>query len=148
VGQNLGARRPERAVKSGWLVVSIAEAFTILSAGAILIWAENIIGVFTNEPALIELASRFLRIAAFSYMVIGFIAVFTQSIAGAGDTLPPMIISITIIWAIMVPVAFFLSQVAGLGADGVRWAIVVAWAFGAIIYTLYFHTGRWRRKRI
>jgi Na+-driven multidrug efflux pump len=52
------------------------------------------------------------------------------------------------IWAVQLPLAFFLSRDGGLGVFGIRWAIVVTTLAGAVAYTVYFKLGRWKSKRI
>jgi putative MATE family efflux protein len=148
VGQNLGADQPRRAEKSGWLAVGLMEAFMIAFSGVILLRAENIVGIFTAEPDLVALGSIFLRIATAGYLLFGFVLVFQDCIAGAGDTLPTMIVSIAMIWVIQLPLAFFLPGVANLGVFGVRWAIVVSIFSGAIFYVIYFMLGRWKAKKV
>jgi putative MATE family efflux protein len=148
VGQNLGARQPERAEKSAWTALGFVEAFTVCCAIVILLWAENVVSVFNNEPGLVDIGSLFLRIAAVSYVVIGLVAVLQNSIAGAGDTLPNMIISIGMIWVVTVPLAFLLPQIGDLGVLGVRWAMVAGMAGGAAAYVIYFRLGRWKKKKV
>ncbi len=148
VGQNLGAGQPERATKSAWLAVSFVEAFMVACSTVILLWAENIIAIFTTEPALIELGGTFLRIATASYLVMAFSSVLQNCIAGAGDTLPNMVVSITAVWAVQLPLAFFLPRVGNLGIYGVRWAMVANTFTGAIAYTTYFVLGRWKTKKV
>jgi Na+-driven multidrug efflux pump len=115
---------------------------------AILVWAENIIHIFSIEPDLVELTGVFLRIAAVGYSVIGFVYVLQSCISGAGDTLPPMIFSLFMIWVVQLPLASLLPRVTDLGVYGVRWAIVAGMLAGAAAYATYFRSGRWRRKRI
>jgi len=148
VGQNLGAHHPERAVKSGWLGAGFVEVVMLIGSTAILLWAENIVRVFSTEPGLVELASIFLRIAVAGYVVLGFTTVLQHCISGAGDTLPPMLATLLIIWVVQIPLAFFLSQGTGFGVYGVRWAIAVSMLVGAVIYITYFRLGRWKLKRI
>ena len=148
VGQNLGADQPRRAEKSGWLAAGLMEAFMIAFSGVILLRAENVVGIFTADPDLVTLGSIFLRIATAGYLLFGFVLVFQDCIAGAGDTLPTMIVSIAMIWMIQLPLAFFLPGVANLGVYGVRWAIVVSIFSGAIFYVIYFMLGRWKAKKV
>ena len=148
LGQNLGAGRPERAEKNGWLALGYLEAFMVACSAAILLWAENIMGIFTSDPALLEISSIFLRIAAAAFLVLAFVSVFQQCIAGAGDTVPNMIISIAMVWVVLLPLAYGLSQYTDLGVYGVRWAIVASTLAGAIAYTVYFKMGRWKVKKV
>jgi putative MATE family efflux protein len=148
VGQNLGAGQPERAERSGWLAVGVVEGFMLICAAAVLLWAENIVGIFSTEPGLVDVASAFLRIAAAGYLVVGFIAVLQQSISGAGETLPAMLVSVATVWMVQLPLAFLLPRVTGLGVYGIRWAIVAGMVVGAVTYATYFRLGRWKHKSI
>ncbi len=147
-GQNLGAKQPERAEKSAWLAVGFMEGFMVICSVAILLWAENIIRVFNTEPGLVEIASTFLRIATASYLLLGFTVILRHCLSGAGDTLPPMLLTLLMIWVVQLPLAFFLPQVTNLGMYGIRWAIVAGVVVGAVAYTIYFRLGRWKRKKI
>ncbi|MFC2056092.1 MATE family efflux transporter [Chloroflexota bacterium] len=147
-GQNLGARQPDRAEKSGWLATGVAEGFTLIAALVILLWAENIIRIFNSEPDLVQLASVFLRIHAAAYLMSGFYFVLSHTISGAGDTLPPMLVTLLSFWLVQLPLAFLLPRVTDLGVYGVRWAIVAGIITGAITYIVYFKVGRWKRKNV
>jgi len=148
VGQNLGAKEPERAAKSGWMAVALAQGVAIVLAIVVLIWAEPLIRVFNSEPDVVALAGNFLRIAAAGYMFMGFYFVMQNAISGAGDTLPPMLISLLNFWLVQIPLAYFLSRNTDLEVYGVRWAIVVGWVVGAAAYAAYFAKGRWKHKRV
>jgi len=148
VGQNLGAHQPERAEKGAWMAVGFVEVFLIACSLAILLWAESIMGVFTRDLEVIRLGALFLRVGTAGYVVLSPGSVLQSCIAGAGDTLPNLIISVGIIWCIQLPLAFVLPKVGGLGVAGVRWAIAISTMAGAIAYAAYFKSGRWKTKRI
>jgi len=147
-GQNLGAQQPGRAEKGGWLATGMMEGLMVISVLAILLWPESIIRIFSPEPDLLDIASNFLMIAAAGYIMMGFVAVLMQCLSGVGDTLPPMVISILMVWVVQLPLAFLLPQIADLGVYGVRWAIAAGTITGAIAYIIYFRMGRWKRKRV
>jgi putative MATE family efflux protein len=147
-GQNLGARQPVRAEKTGWLGASFLAGVMLVVSLVVLLWAENIVSIFTADAQLVEITSTFLRIASAGYLVMGITAALQQCVNGAGDTLIPMVIMLLNMWAVQVPLAYFLPKVTGLGVFGVRWAIVAGAATSAIIYTIYFRLGRWKNKRV
>jgi len=147
-GQNLGAGQPERAEKGGWLAAGIAEVFTFIASIVILVWAESIISIFNSEPDMVKLASVFLRIHAAGYIVMGLSFVLQHCISGAGDTLPPMLITLLNFWLVQIPLVFFLPQFTNLGVYGVRWAMVAGMLVGAVAYITYFRLGRWKRKKV
>lgn len=145
-GQNLGAKQPERAERTGWLAAGLLSGVMLIISLAILLWAENIVRIFSTEPELVELASTFIRIAVAGYIVMGLTAALRQCINGAGDTLVPMVVMLLNMWLVQVPLAFFLPRFTSLGVYGVRWAIVAGMASEAIVYTIYFRLGRWKHK--
>jgi putative MATE family efflux protein len=148
VGQNLGAKQPKRAEKSGWLAVGFSEVLMVLCSAVILVWAEDIVRVFNREPLLVDTTSLFLRIAVVGYLVQGFSIVLMQAISGAGDTIPPMLISVLTSWGFQLPLAYILSRYTHLGFLGVRWALALGIIASSLAFTLYFLLGRWKRKRI
>ena len=147
-GQNLGAGQPERAEKSGWLAAGLVEGVMLIGSAAILLWSGSIVGIFSPEPGLVGLTSTFLKIAIAGYLVMGFAAVLGQCLMGVGDTLPPMLVSLVIMWVVQIPLAYFLPKVTDLGVYGVRWAMVAGIFVGAVTFTTYFRLGRWKRKKV
>ena len=148
VGQNLGAKQPEQAAKSGWLAAGLAEIFMVICSVDILLFPEVVIGIFSTEPDLVEITADFLRIAVAGYLVLGLTAVLQQSISGAGDTIPPMLISLALVWGIQLPLALIVLRITDFGVYGIRWAIVTGMVAGAMAYIVYFRTGRWKRKKV
>jgi putative MATE family efflux protein len=148
VGQNLGAKQPERAEKSGWMAANLTEVYAVICVSALLLWSEGIISIFNTDPAMIELGSSFLRIAATGLIVLGFSVTLSHCIAGAGDTLPPMLIIMISLWVIQMPLAFLLSRYSDLGIYGIRWGVVIGQLAAAVMYTTYFKMGRWKRKKV
>jgi len=147
-GQNLGAKQPGRAERTGWMGAGLLSALMTVCAGAVLIWADSIVQVFTPDPELIPLAATFIRIAAVGYLLMGANAVLQQCITGAGDTLVPMLVMLLNMWAVQVPLALVLPKVGGLGVLGVRWAIVAGTFTASVAYVSYFRMGRWKTRRI
>ncbi len=147
-GQNLGAKQPERAERTGWLASGLLSGVMSIASLVVLLWAENIIHIFSAEPELVELASTFLRIATASYIVMGLTAALQQCVNGAGDTMVPMIVMLLNMWLVQIPLAFFLPRITSLDVYGVRWAIVAGSVSSAIAYTIYYRLGRWKYKRV
>ena len=147
-GQNLGAGQPERAEKSGWLAMILVEGMALISSVVILVAAENIVRIFNAEPAVVEIASNFLRIAVVGYVMLGFMAVSMQVLSGTGDTMPPMLASLLTVWLITLPLAYFLPRITTLGVYGVRWAMVAGMVVPAVFLTIYFKLGRWKQKKV
>jgi Na+-driven multidrug efflux pump len=67
---------------------------------------------------------------------------------GVGDTITPMLVTLLTMWGVMVPLAHFLPRVTSFGVYGVRWAMVSGNIVRAVIYSIYFKWGRWKRKQV
>jgi len=147
-GQNLGAGQPERAERSAWRATIFSSAVMATAALIVFLFAESIVGIFTKDAELITWASRFLRISAAGYLAMGPGMVLMQTISGAGDTLPPMIIGVATAWAIQLPLALLLPNIGDFGVFGIRWALVIGAIIGGVVAFFYFRIGRWKRKRV
>ena len=147
-GQNLGAKKPDRAEKSGLYAIGITEAFMITSSALLLIWPESAVKIFGTDPELIETSSVFLRIAVAGFIFMGLGPMFMQFYSGAGDTMFPMKVSLFNTWIMLLPVAYLLSKMTDLGAVGVRWAMSGAMIWPGIAYIIYFRMGKWKKKEV
>ncbi len=147
-GQNLGADQPDRAAKSSWMAVAMVEGIMLVFCLVIIFAAEYIVQIFSIEPEVVRIASTYLRIGIAGYIVLGFVAVLMNSLSGSGDTMPPMIVAVSTVLLVTLPMAFFLSKYTSLGVFGVRWAMASEMVVQAIIFTIYFRTGKWKTKYV
>lgn len=147
-GQNMGAKQPERAEKSGWLGAVMCTTVMLVSSVILLVWGQDIIRIFNNEPDLVQMSYSFLKIQLICYLVYGFAIALQQCLTTLGDTLTTMLVVLIGTFGVQAPLAFLLSQHTGLGVLGTRWAIVIATVFMAICYTIYFRLGRWKLKSV
>jgi putative MATE family efflux protein len=146
--QNLGAQQVERSAKTAWIAIGWLTGIMAVFSVAIWFFAGNIVQVFNPEAELVELASTFLQIQIASYMCNGLMFVMMNVMNTVGDTLIAFIIDLTTMWGIRVPLAILLPKLANLGVYGVRWALVADTVSSAIVFIIYFQSGRWKRKKI
>jgi putative MATE family efflux protein len=149
-GQNLGAGKPDRAAKGGWMAASIATGWTVFCSLLIFLGIEGFITFYTGNknPEVVSLASTFLRIQIFGYILWGAVISLSMCLNGAGDTFITMITNLTAMWGVAIILAYILSQHTGLGVYGIRWAIVIGIVVRAAIYITYFKMGRWQRRKV
>ena len=146
VGQNIGANKFERigaGLKATLIMVSsISLTVTILS----LIFAEPLLSLFTNSPEVIEIGKQYIYIVTPFYIVFSTMFIINGVLRGAGDTLIPMVITIIALWAIRLPVSWWLSG--EIGSNGIWWGIPIAWIFGVTISYFYYLSGRWKKRAV
>jgi putative MATE family efflux protein len=146
--QNLGANKPERAVKSGWLAAGYSTITMVVGSIIILIWAEPIVRIFNTDPDLVKMTAAFLRIACASYAALGIGTAFRQFLTGVGDTLPAFIMEVVFTWGFLIPAAWFSNRYTDFGVWGIRWALAIRLILGGIIFALYFWWGKWKHRKV
>jgi putative MATE family efflux protein len=146
--QNLGAQQPGRSSKTAWIAIGWFTGLMFVFSIVIWFFADSVVRIFNPEPELIDLASTFLKIQTVSYMCNGLMMVMMSIMNTVGDTLIAFIIDLVTMWGIRVPLAIILPKIANLGVYGVRWALVADTVSSAIIFIIYFQSGRWKRKKI
>ena len=148
VGQNLGARQPDRAETS---VIATARYNTIFMALVSILFltaAGPIVSLFTNEPAVKQIAVQALRIISLGYVFYGIGMVMANAFNGAGDTWTPTIVNLFGFWVFQIPLALLLAKVFTLGPTGVFIAIPVAETAITIAAYILFKRGRWKQVKI
>ncbi len=89
VGQNLGAKQPDRAEISVWKTGRYNAYFMAIVSVIYLLFAYNIVGWFNDNPVVIENGGLCLQIIATGYIFYAYGMVVTQAFNGAGDTKTP-----------------------------------------------------------
>jgi putative MATE family efflux protein len=148
VGQNLGAKQPERAATSVWRT----GFYNMIFLGGIgiffLIFAPPVVRLFTHDPAVIPLAVSCLRIISCGNIGYAYGMVMLQAFNGAGDTVTPTIVHFFGFWLLEIPLAYALAIPFGLRANGAYISIVVAECAIAAAGIILFRQGRWKRQQI
>ncbi len=142
VGQNLGARRPSRAAAAAWTAVGsmgiVAAALMLL----FLVVPAPLLGLFTRDPEVIGLAVPYLRIVALCQIATGVEGVLSGAFAGAGDTVPPLVIHVAVSM-VRLPLAWLAAVRWGMGINGIAWTITLTCLLRATIVAGWFLRGRW-----
>jgi putative MATE family efflux protein len=148
VGQNLGAKQPDRAEKS---VLLTTKYNAIFMSGVMLLFiffAEPIIGIFSKTPADLEFGILSLQIIGTGYIFYGIGMVMIQALNGAGDTKTPTWINFAGFWLFQIPLAYLLAKGFNMGPTGAFIAIPVAETLIALIAWYYFKKGKWKQVQI
>lgn len=142
-GQNIGANRHDRIkeiLKWGCLlsggVTLTASVLAVALPGVLL-------RIFTSEPAVIDIGSRYLRIVGSGYVFFAIMFVGNGLINGSGHTLVTTLISLLSLWVVRVPLAYLLSR--HIGVDGVWYSIPASFFVSMTASMVYYATGWWRR---
>src|SRR5256714_1207437 len=148
VGQNLGAKQPQRAESSVWRTGFYNMVFLGAIGAFFVFFAEPAVRLFTNDPAVVPLAASCLRILSYGNIAYAYGMVMLQAFNGAGDTVTPTIVHFFGFWLLEIPLAYFLAITVHMRSSGVFWSIVVAEAAIAAAGVVLFKRGRWKAQQI
>lgn len=148
VGQNLGAKNPERAHQSTMLCVKYNIIF-MAAVTLIFLFLPNVIcGIFTPDPQVANNAADALRVFGSGFVFYGIGMVMMQALNGAGDTRTPTLINLVGFWLFQVPLALVISQVLQMHYLFVVAAVPVAETLVALMAWWYFKKGNWKKIEV
>ena len=148
VGQNLGAKKEDRAIKAGWNVTWLAVALMTCLGSIMFLCADQIAAVMSQDPATIKLTASYLRINALCEPFLAVAMVLMGALQGAGDTKAPMLISVFSNWIIRLPLAWCLAISFNMGTDGVWMAMAFSVTVSALMSAWRFKSGDWIRTKV
>jgi putative MATE family efflux protein len=148
VGQNLGAGKPDRAEQAAWKAGLYNTVCLGLVGIVFLLFAPQLIGIFTDDPEVAPFGVRCLRIVAAGFFFYGYGMVLTAAFNGAGDTWTPTYIFLACLWLWEIPLAWVLAYPLGVGPTGVFIAVSVAFSTLALVSGWLFSKGKWKTKKV
>jgi putative MATE family efflux protein len=148
VGQNLGAKKPERAEKSVYRAGIYNMIYMGLVSVAFVFFPGVLVAVFTRDPAVASPAVACLSIFGLAFVSYAWGMVLMQAFNGAGDTLTPTLINLLAFWACQIPLAYWLAIGLGWGPRGAFTAVPIADLVFTIAALALFRRGTWKQQRI
>ncbi|MEO8768894.1 MAG: MATE family efflux transporter [Ferruginibacter sp.] len=148
VGQNLGAKQPERAELSVIRTAKYNAIFMGTVSVILIVFADLIISFFTKDEIVKGYAVHAVRIVSAGYFFYGIGMVMINAFNGAGDTRTPTIVNLFCFWGFQIPLAWVLSKTFNMGPVGVFIAIPVAETAVTIVSYVLFKKGKWKTKEL
>jgi len=139
-GQNIGAKNFARARKVAMLSAKISLAFAMAAAALLILFSEQAMRLFTQDPQVISIGKSYLLIAPLSFVFYGFYFALQGAFEGSGKTALVLLTNI-MYWAIAVGIAYVLSG--AIGITGIWAGIVLAAAIECVAVTAVFRSNAW-----
>lgn len=162
VGQNLGADTPDRAARVTWIAAGATMSLLLAATVLTLAVPDQIIGVFDDNPAVVDEGKTFLWIIAPVWALFGGTMVLQGAFRGAGQTTVAMGLSLLSRWAFRLPVIIVLAfsaaratpsatvpgtghtlPGAGIGVEGVWIGFAVGATLSFLVAVGWFLLGQW-----
>jgi putative MATE family efflux protein len=148
VGQNLGAREPERAERSVWMVGWANVVLLGLVGLCYILFAQPLLRIFTSDPGVVAAGAECLRIVSYGFVFYAWGMVMAQAFNGAGDTMTPTWLNLVFFWLMEIPLAYVLALHLNVGKAGVYWSIVISESLLGLVSIWIFRRGGWKQRQV
>lgn len=162
-GQLLGARQPERAMRSALTALAIGGTFMCLTGTVFYFQGPSIAGFFTgdaNDPTA-QLAGTLLPIVSLGMPCFAVLSIFSGALRGAGDTRWPLVVTFLGLIGIRIPFAAWLAwdvvSIPGtdiafsgwnLGVQGAWYAMLLDVLVRSVFIGVRFLRGKWKTHEV
>ena len=146
-GQNIGAGRLDRVEKGTKDGLKLGLSVSVVLVALILFFGRYLMEMFTSTPEVIDTGMHMMRILAVGYIAMAVTQILSGVMRGAGDTMTPMWISLITTVIVRVPIAYGLAALMH-SADALFISLLTSWVMGAVLTSIAFRMGRWKKKSI
>ncbi len=148
-GQNLGAGKPERAVKAVKTASRIGLAVAVFVGLLFLMVPRHLLGLFgMDEPEVVNIGVQLLAFLSVSGMFVTVALTYTGGLQGTGDTKSPLYISLVSQIAVPLGLLAVLDGVRGLNPADVWFAILLGHMTRCFLSVVRFRQEKWRQIQI
>ena len=143
VGQNIGARRLDRARQGIRFTVLCAVVWSVACL-AIIPVGPQLVSIFSDTPEVMAIGGMYLRSIMPGYILFSVMFSLNNAMRGAGDSMFALIDVILSLILVRVPMVYFLAN--RFGPDYMFYGITLGWVVGCLLSVGYYISGRWKRK--
>jgi putative MATE family efflux protein len=109
-GQNVGARKADRVRAAFRSAAGMAAALMAAMTVLCNLEADRLFDIFTNDPEVIRVGVEYLRIVSWSFVGSGVVFVSSSLFQALGNSVPPLITSLSRIALVAIPVIALSAQ--------------------------------------
>jgi Na+-driven multidrug efflux pump len=142
LGQNLGARNPNRAKRAGWYAAMYNAAMMGALAVSYIVYGKQIVGFFDADPEVLRPALSYLRWVGLSYVGLGIGIVLGSAIQGAGASLRALALDSAVIVGFQLPTSVLVVLSEGATYVGVWKIVALTYLLFAVVYVVSYQRGR------
>jgi MATE family multidrug resistance protein len=134
MGDSLNLRR------AGTTIFKMGAYFMLVAGILIFIFRNELAGFYSDDPAVLALASKMLIVAVVFQLSDGIQSVALGALRGLTDVKVPTWITFGVYWLLVLPAAYLLSLHTSLGAMGIWYALAGGLTLSAILLSVRFRT--------
>ncbi len=171
VGQNLGAKKISRAVKSVKVGMILVLLIMLVGCSLLYFFGSTLTRFFINDPAIAGVGERMFKVVSFAALIFSVLFVFMGVFNGAGHTKPTMVLNISRLWFLRIPLVFILSgkilefafirdsflngimtklsiPLSAHSYDALWWSMLISNVLTTFMAVIMYRQGKWKEGKI
>lgn len=148
IGQSLGARKYDRAKRVVYAALVVSMAMAALNCVLALAIPKEIFRIFSDDPEVIAYSVVFMRINVYTFILAGIMGPYNAMITGDGNANLSMVIGLLDGVVLRIGISVFMANVLHYGVEGYFYGNALARIAPCIITTVYFYSGRWKKRKL
>ncbi len=148
VGQNLGAKRPDRASRAGWQCATMGGAYNAIVGALLFIFALPIAQIMSHDPKVTEYTRQYLQIVGCCEPFVALWLILFGAMQGAGYTKWPMYITTLCLVLFRMPLAWYLTVPMNMAPSGCWYALSISATVLGLLAAWRFNTGVWQQQKV
>ena len=148
VGQNMGAGKPDRARKVVWCALGIGLACWAVVASICLIFPKAVFGLFSNDPAVLNLAVDYLKINVWNFLAWAIMSPALGLMAGVGASTLQLGVSLLDGVVARISLSLLFGVTLSMGLSGFWIGSTMATYVTVILAWLFFFFGHWQNRSL
>lgn len=144
-GQNIGAGLQKRVIRGYHRSMLVTVGFAVFIAGIFLLLGDQIVGMFVDDPQVVEIGGKALRLSCLFYIALGTIHTTRGLLNGAGDVVYAMINGFVEVVG-RIGFAIILVHIPGMGWWAVWTTTCLTWVITALMSLIRYWQGKWKDK--
>ena len=143
VGQNIGARKLDRARQGIRFTILASTVWALLMTAVLVPLREPLVAFFSPTPEVIHAGAVYLKCIMPFYFMFAIMFCLNNAMRGAGDSVFPMVDVILSLILVRVPAVYWLAD--HYGPDYMYYGMAVGWSVGLAMSVAWYLSGRWKR---
>lgn len=148
IGQNLGAKKQDRAAKTVWSTLCMCMIVAVCATIICLLVPQQLFAMFTNEASVIELGEVFLHIMIAHFFCSAFVGAFQSMVTGCGFVELGFAIGILDGVVCKIGLSLIFLNVLGFGEISFWWGTALSRLLPGILCLCYFLSGKWKTRKM
>lgn len=146
VAINEGAGKRERSLKAVRVGLVTIYAINLAIFAAIRLFSGQLVGIFTEDPAVVELGKGYARVFSSDMLFVPIMSALGGLFIGTGHTMITSVLNVSSSLIIRVPVAALFGLVLDWGLPGVAMGAPVSSFLVGVVCIAYYFSGRWKKQ--